>query len=41
MTWRQDDRVAIRDAMAETILSEPRLAEALRPLLARISHTGF
>ena len=36
LPWRQDDRVATRDALAETILAEPRLTEALHPVLAAI-----
>jgi hypothetical protein len=36
LPWRQDERVTVRDAMAETILSDPRLTEALRPVLAVI-----
>ena len=36
LPWRQDDRVATRDALAETILAQPRLTEALQPVLAAI-----
>jgi hypothetical protein len=36
LPWRQDERVTTRDAIAETILSAPRLTEALRPVLAAI-----
>ena len=36
LPWRQDDRVAMRDALAETILAQPRLTEALHPVLAAI-----
>ena len=37
---RDGARVATRDALAETILSDPRLAEALAPLLAEIGRRG-
>jgi hypothetical protein len=36
LPFRQGDRVATRDALAETILSEPRLTEVLAPALAVI-----
>ena len=36
LPWRQDDRVATRDALTETILSDPRLTEALHPVLTAI-----
>ena len=40
LPYRSDDRVAVRDAMAETILSDPRVVAALAPALEAIGARG-
>jgi hypothetical protein len=40
LPYRDGARVATRDALAETILADPRVAETLQPVLARIGASG-
>lgn len=40
LPYRSGDRVATKDALAETILSDPRVVTALRPALEALGTTG-